>query len=178
MELGETICTPQSPQCSACPISRWCAAHAQGLANEIPAPRKKRAPVNIKIAAVILRDPQNRTLLVKDPGAHDGVLFSRMWQFPAIEVQRHARSELAKHLRATLGINGITLEALPEARHGVTFRNMTLLPFLAHVEQLPANGGIRSRELPLERIAQVPISSATRKIAAAASAAHSLRRAH
>ena len=43
MELGETICTPQSPQCAACPISRWCEAHAQGLANEIPAPRKKRA---------------------------------------------------------------------------------------------------------------------------------------
>ena len=36
MELGETICTPQSPRCAACPISRWCDAHAQGLADEIP----------------------------------------------------------------------------------------------------------------------------------------------
>jgi A/G-specific adenine glycosylase len=178
MELGETICTPQSPRCSACPISRWCGAHARALVNEIPAPRKKRAAVNIKIAAAIFRDPQNRTLLVKDPGAHDGVLFSRMWQFPAIEVRRHARSELAKHLRGTLGVNGIALEALPEARHGVTFRNVTLLPFLARVEQLPANAGTRSRVLPLERVARVPISSATRKIAAAASAAHTLQSSH
>jgi A/G-specific adenine glycosylase len=174
MELGETICTPQSPQCEACPISRWCEAHARGLVNEIPAPRKKRAAVNIKIAAAILRDPQDRTLLVKDPGAHDGVLFSRMWQFPAIEVKRNARSELAKHLRATLGVNGIPLEALPEARHGVTFRNVTLLPFLARVEQLPANARTRGRVLPLESVARVPISSATRKIAAAAAAAHIL----
>jgi A/G-specific adenine glycosylase len=178
MELGETICTPQSPQCSACPISRWCAAHAQSLVDEIPAPRRKRATVSMKIAAAILRDPQNRTLLVKDPGAHDGVLFSRMWQFPAIEVKRDARSELAKHLRATLGVNSIALEALPEARHGVTFRNVTLLPFLARVEQLPANGGTRSRELPLESVAQVPISSATRKIAAAASTTHILGARH
>jgi A/G-specific adenine glycosylase len=167
MELGETICTPQSPRCAACPISRWCAAHAHSLIDEIPAPRRKRAAVNIKIAAAILRDPQNRTLLVKDPGAHDGVLFSRMWQFPAIEVQRHARSELTKHLRATLGVNGITLEALPEARHGVTFRNVTLMPFLARVQQLPANDKTRSRVLPLDSVARVPISRATRKIAAA-----------
>jgi A/G-specific adenine glycosylase len=176
MELGETICKPQSPQCAACPVSRWCKAHAQGLVNEIPAPRKKRAAVNVKIAAAILRDPQDRTLLVKDPGAHDGVLFSRMWQFPAVEVTRNARSELARHLRATLGVNGIALEALPEARHGVTFRNVTLLPFLAHVEQLPANAVIRGRVLPLESVARVPISSATRKIAAAAAAAHTLHR--
>ncbi len=176
MELGETICTPQSPRCEACPISRWCEAYALGLVNEIPAPRKKRAAVNIKIAAAILRDPQDRTLLVKDPGAHDGVLFSRMWQFPAVEVKHNARSELAKHLRATLGVNGIALKALPEARHGVTFRNVTLLPFLAHVEQLPANAVIRGRVLPLESVARVPISSATRKIAAAAAAAHILHR--
>ena len=96
MELGETICTPQSPHCAACPISRWCESHAQGLANEIPAPRKKRAAVNIKIAAAILCDPQGRTLLVKEPGAHDHVLFSRMWQFPATEVKRNARSRTHK----------------------------------------------------------------------------------
>jgi A/G-specific adenine glycosylase len=170
MELGETICTPQSPQCAACPIARWCKAHAQGLANEIPAPRRKRAAVNIKIAAAILRDPQHRTLLVKDPGAHDGVLFSRMWQFPAVEVKRDAHSELAKHLRATLGLNGITLEPLPEARHGVTFRNVTLVPFLARVELLPVAfcPPGRARVLPLARLTQLPVSSATRKIAAAA----------
>jgi len=166
MELGETICTPQSPQCAACPISRWCKAHAQGLANEIPAPRKKRPTVNVKIAAAIFRDPQGRTLLVKDPGAHDHVLFSRMWQFPAVEVKRHPSAELAKHLHATLGTNGITLEALPEARHGVTFRNVTLLPFLARVDHLPANAGTKGRVLPLKSIARLPISSATRKIAA------------
>jgi len=166
MELGETVCTPQSPQCAACPISRSCRAHAQGLTNEIPAPRKRRATVNVKIAAAIFRDPQGRTLLVKDPGAHDHVLFSRMWQFPAVEVKRNPGVELAKHLHATLGTNGVTLEALPEARHGVTFRNVTLLPFLARVDHLPANAGTKGRVLPLKSIARLPISSATRKIAA------------
>jgi A/G-specific adenine glycosylase len=166
MELGEVVCTPQSPRCTECPVARHCRAYAQGLTGEIPAPRRKRAPVHIKIAAAILRDPRGRTLLVQDPGAHDTVLFSRMWQFPAIAVKRHAKAELAAHLNKTLAINQIALQALPAARHGVTFRNITLLPFLAMVSELPELP--RTRILPLKNLSKLPISSATRKIAAAA----------
>jgi A/G-specific adenine glycosylase len=168
MELGEVICTPQSPRCATCPVSRWCRARAKKLTAEIPAIRKKRAPVNVRIAAAILRDPAGRTLLVRDPGAHDHALFSRMWQFPAVEVARTAKAELAAHLRTILGIDAasIHLEALPEARHGVTFRNITLLPFLARVARLPKLP--RTRILPLDDLARLPVSSATRKIAAAA----------
>jgi A/G-specific adenine glycosylase len=165
MELGEVICTPQSPRCAECPVVRHCRAYAEGLTDEIPAPRRKRAAVHMKIAAAILRDPRGRTLLIQDPGAHDTVLFSRMWQFPAVEVTRHAKTELEAHLRATLAIKKISLEELPAARHGVTFRNITLLPFLANVPKLPNLP--RTRILPMKNLAKLPISSATRKIAAA-----------
>ena len=164
MELGETICTPQNPRCEICPISKWCRAYKLGLTHKIPSPRVKRAPVRMKIAAAILLDPRERTILVKDPGAHDHVLFSRMWQFPAVEVARDPQAELAKHLRATLGMKSVALEELPTARHGVTFRNITLLPFLARVERLPKLP--RTRILALENLSHLPISSATRKIAA------------
>ena len=164
MELGETICTPVNPRCEVCPISKWCRAYKLDLTDKIPSPRIKRAVVKIKIAAAILLDPRGRTLLVKDPGAHDHGLFSRMWQFPAVEVAHHPRAELEKHLRATLGINSIVLEELPTARHGVTFRNIALLPFLARVERLPKLA--RTRILSLENLSSVPISNATRKIAA------------
>jgi A/G-specific adenine glycosylase len=170
MELGEVICTPQNPRCAQCPVSRACRARARGLTDEIPAPRRKRAPVKIRIAAAILRDPRGRTILVRDPGSHDDVLFSRMWQFPAVEVAGDAESELAAHVRETLRLNGtaLKLEPLPAARHGVTFRNITLLPFLARVAELPKLP--RTRILTLSRIAQLPVSSATHKIAAAATA--------
>jgi A/G-specific adenine glycosylase len=164
MELGEVICTPQIPRCDICPVSKWCRAYKLGLTQKIPEPRVKRATEHIKIAAAILRDPRGRTILVKDPGAHDHVLFSRMWQFPAVQVARHPETELEAHVRATLGMDGIVLRELPAARHGVTFRNITLLPFLAHVEQLPKLK--RTRILRLENLSHVPISNATRKIAA------------
>ena len=165
MELGEVICTPQSPHCAECPVAHHCRAYAQDLTGEIPAPRRERAAVHMKIAAAILRDPRGRTLLVQDPGAHDTVLFSRMWQFPAVEVIRHSKEELAAHLHKTLSITKISLEALPAARHGVTFRNITLLPFLANVSELPKLP--RTRILPLKNLSKLPVSSATRKIAAA-----------
>ena len=172
MELGETVCTPQSPRCTECPISRWCRAKALGVTDQIPEPRRKPNSVRMQIAAAILRDPRGRTLLVRDPGAHDHVLFSRMWQFPAVLVSQHATRELAAHLRASLGIdctNGTSLEPLAPARHGVTFRNITLLPFLARVPDLPRKP--RTRILALDKLLQLPVSSATRKIAAAVASA-------
>ena len=173
MELGEVICTPQSPRCELCPVSHWCQARAKNVTAEIPAARKKQAPVKLRIAAAVLRDPRGRTLLIRDPDAHDNVLFSRMWQFPALEVNGDAKSDLVRHLCQTLNLSegSLDLKALPEARHGVTFRNITLQPFLAHVAALPKLP--RSRILPLENISSLPLSSATRKIAAAA-ASHNL----
>lgn len=169
MEFGETLCTPQSPACGGCPISRWCRARALGVTGKIPAPRRKRAPVRMEIAAAVLLDPRGRTLLVRDPGAHDHVLFSRMWQFPAVAVERDAQTELASHLRATANVectNGTRLQPLETARHGVTFRNITLLPFLARVNALPRLP--RARTVRLNKVGELQISSATRKIALAA----------
>lgn len=164
MELGETICLPRKPLCNICPLAKFCRARALNLTGSIPAARRKRAPVKVRIAAAILRDPQGRVLLVRDPGAHDNVLFSRMWQFPAVEVVEHPAKELAAHLADTLGVTPPSLEELRAARHGVTYRNVALLPFLARVPELPKRA--RTRILSLDRLASLPISSATRKIAA------------
>jgi hypothetical protein len=59
-----------------------------------------------------------------------------------------------------------TMMPLPSARHTVTVRNIRLLPFLVRMPRLPAIQGARMPRLAaLDRLA---VSSATRKIAAAA----------
>jgi A/G-specific adenine glycosylase len=168
MELGETICTPQTPCCGNCPVSRFCRADALHLTDEIPSPRPKRPVVRMRVAAAILRDPDGRTILMRDSARDAGALFSRLWQFPAVEVAREPRAELESHLRDILKLDAspLELEALPAARHGVTFRNITLLPFLARVTKLPRLP--RTRIVAFDRIARLPVSSATRKVAAAA----------
>jgi A/G-specific adenine glycosylase len=166
MELGATICTPHSPNCEMCPLRRWCRARALGIQDQLPAKRAKRAPIKMEIAAAVLLDEAGRTLLVKNPGQHDRVLFSRLWQFPAVEVVSDAAAELRRHLSNSHGIRVPSLQALPAAAHTVTFRKITLLPFLAHVDRLPKSPGTRT--LALNRLSQSAVSSATKKIAAAA----------
>ena len=169
MELGETICTPRSPQCARCPISGRCKARALGLENKLPAARRKRAPARMRIAAAVLLDPRGRTLLTKNPGAHDSALFSRLWQFPAVAVackNGDAAVELSAHLQSTLHLAPRPLLALPPASHTVTYRQLALLPFLARVKTLPDSPACRA--VALENLASLAVSSATRKIARAA----------
>ena len=166
MELGEVICTPQSPECKACPVSKFCCARALGLSDSIPAPRQQRTTVSVKIAAAVLLDRQGRTLLLQHPGAHDRVLFSGMWQFPAVEVKRDAAKELKAHLTQSLRISTDGFQQLPHAKHAVTFRNVTLIPFLVPLDHLPSGKG--SRPILLDNISSLPVSSATLKIAKSA----------
>lgn len=166
MELGATVCTPKSPRCGECPVAGWCRAQKLGIAGQLPAARTKPATVQMTLAAAVLMDPRGRTLLVRQTGG-DGALFSRMWQFPALETTADAASKLAHHLREKFGVAaGGQMTPLKTARHAVTFREIRLEPFLIRVARLPRIGGARTPVLG--RFGHLPISSGTRKIAGAA----------
>ena len=179
MELGATVCTPRAPRCQQCPVARWCRARALGIAEDLPAARRKRAPLQVSIAAAVLLDPRGRTLLLPPNGAaHDG-LFSRLWQFPAVEGVRAARRRLLQQLEvrknkgstqrpqsSTEDAEAVPFIALQPAHHTVTFRDVMLSPYLVRVENLPRIPGARTPRL--DRLEALPVSSATRKIAARA----------
>jgi A/G-specific adenine glycosylase len=68
MELGETVCTPHAPQCTLCPVEKWCRARAMGRTDKIPARKKQRAKVRVELAAAVLLDMEGRTALVHQAG--------------------------------------------------------------------------------------------------------------
>jgi A/G-specific adenine glycosylase len=181
MELGAMLCTPQSPQCLVCPVTKFCQARKLGLAGSIPARRKKRATENIVLAAAVLLDPRGRTLLLPPPtlskakAVHGqiSVLVSKLWHFPTIAVQADPAAELRTHLHKTLPASmtkqSLQLEPLPTARHAVTYRAITLRPFRVRVAQLPRVAG--AKIIPLTDLASPSahaISNLTRKAARAA----------
>jgi A/G-specific adenine glycosylase len=173
MELGATLCTPRAPRCAGCPVARWCHAHALGIALRLPAPRHKPKPVRLTLSAAILLDPRGRTLLLRQQSDHSS-LFSNLWQFPAVRAARPAPEKLSLYLQSAFGITG-ALEPLPPARHTVTFRRILLAPFLVRVAKLPTpdslGSGLSAESMRTPRLAEIerlPISNATRKIAAAA----------
>ena len=125
------------------------------------------------VAAAVLLDPRGRTLMVRQPNG-DGAIFSRMWQFPAVEANGGARKALRDHLSRIIssesapgaGALESALQPLAPARHTVTFRNIRLLPFLLRVPRLPSVQGAQKPRL--RSLGRLPVSSATRKIAQAA----------
>ena len=177
MELGAILCTPKSPQCLLCPVNEFCAARKLGLADTIPEKRKKRATVELQLAAAVLLDPQGRTLLLPPPKpkagpghkADVGAIVSRMWHFPTVEVRRSAALDLRDYLQESL-LGGrrlsATFERLPRVRHAVTYRSITLQPFRINLKKLPQLRGAKA--LPLSDLSSIPISNLTCKIARAA----------
>jgi A/G-specific adenine glycosylase len=175
MELGATVCTPRSPQCLLCPVTEFCEARKHGLAENIPATREKRANEAVMLAALVLVDPQGRTLLLPPPPAHakNGqasdvtVLLSKLWHFPTIQVRKNAEAELRSFAgKMDVSIKLGAFKPLKEVRHSVTYRQITVAPFRVELDALPTIS--QSKAIPLVELSSVPISNLTRKVAYAA----------
>jgi A/G-specific adenine glycosylase len=62
MDLGATICTPQSPKCMICPVAGHCEGRARGIAASLPARREKGAKPQKHGYVYWVRDSQGRIL--------------------------------------------------------------------------------------------------------------------
>jgi len=77
MELGALICTPRSPQCLVCPVRAHCEAFVAGIAERIPAPRKK-PPVPLLRRRTFCIQHRDRWLIEQRPATGR---WAGMWQF-------------------------------------------------------------------------------------------------
>ena len=180
MELGAVVCTPRAPQCFLCPIAKFCRARQLGLADRLPEKRKKRATEEVTLAAAVFLDPRGRTFLLPPSTLKTrratkneiAPLVSKMWHFPTVRVRKHAAGELQSFLAELIPAvanHGVRLEPLSEARHAVTYRKITLLPFRATLAALPAVSCAKVVALTdVSSLSSLAVSNLTRKIARAA----------
>jgi A/G-specific adenine glycosylase len=180
MELGATLCTPKSAQCLFCPVAQLCDGRKLGLVEFLPEKQKKRAGIEVTLAAAVFADASGRTILLPPPqkssdkNSADDIpsLVSRMWHFPTVSVSGDATHKLRSFLRKFVpgARNGnLPLAAAGQVRHSVTYRDITILPFCIGVKKLPRVSG--AKQVLLHDISSLPVSNLTRKVAAAALAA-------
>jgi A/G-specific adenine glycosylase len=181
MELGATLCSPKSPQCLLCPVARFCEGRKLGLAESLPEKRRKRANVEVSLAAAVFADENGWTVLLPPPEEESTIaladyiptLVSRLWHFPTVSVTGDPRAKLRASLRKLVrGARNGKLRLVPagKVRHSVTYRDITIVPFLIHVKKLPRFQG--ARRVPLRDVSSaLPVSNLTRKVARAALAA-------
>ncbi len=177
MELGATLCAPKSPQCLLCPVAQFCQGRKLGIAETLPEKRKKRATVEVTLAAAVFADEKGQTLLfpppknTKEKAAADHVptLVSKMSHFPTLSVTGEPAGNLIAFLREMLpGVQRRKWQLVPagKVRHAVTYRAITLFPFLINVKNLPHIPG--AKQVPLSDVSSLPVSNLTRKVARAA----------
>ncbi|HTT33903.1 MAG TPA: A/G-specific adenine glycosylase [Methylomirabilota bacterium] len=177
MELGATLCTPKSPQCLLCPVNEFCEGRKLGIAESLPESRKKRATVEVTLAAAVFADKNGWTLLLPPPkGTNESrladyvpVLVSNLWHFPTVSVNGNAAANLRAHLRKLhlhAANQKLRLTPAEEVRHSVTYRAITVRPFHIPVRNLPHIQG--AERVPLHDISAFPVSNLTRKVARAA----------
>jgi A/G-specific adenine glycosylase len=125
MELGQTVCLPRTPRCSACPLARGCSGFQSGIPEEFPLSRPRRATESHYLAVALLR---RGTRVAMMRGLIDALL-NDLWNFPAAfgsspeEALESLREKLAWLTCIPGGTSPVTLgEPLAEFRHGITYR--------------------------------------------------------
>lgn len=121
MDLGATVCTRRAPQCIACPLAGICRAHHDGVAEGLPAPKRRRARPQRATVALLVRDPEGRVLLEKRP---DSGIWGGLWGLPETE----NLDAVAGWCLARLGAPPGALRALPVVRHGFTHFDLDITP--------------------------------------------------
>ena len=141
MELGALVCTPRTPRCDACPITKHCAAFAHGTAASLPRkkPRRKQAELAEHCAWTVSR---GRILLEQQTGPR----WRGLWKLPALPAAPLPAAPLAAPL--------LTLE-YPFTHHRVTLSVFTQ----------PAPAPLREHLAwhPLATLDEVPLPSPHRR---------------
>ncbi len=95
MELGATICTPQSPKCLFCPVSSHCEALRLGQVESLPVKVPRRRTVELE-RAVLICEREGKYAIRQIPG---GEWWEGMWEFPRGQAQ--GKPELKFHQAVT-----------------------------------------------------------------------------
>jgi A/G-specific adenine glycosylase len=171
MELGALICTPSSPRCGECPVSRHCKALKAGRVHEFPAPRQRKKTVNVTAAALIL-EHRGKVLVHKRPL---GKIMGGLWEFPEWKLNVKAgdraaiQRALTGHIQSEFGIalrDMAKLSLLGAVKRNYTHHLETLHVFrLSILKPAECARGWKERWVGLKDCAGVPFSSAHAKIA-------------
>jgi A/G-specific adenine glycosylase len=126
MELGATVCGPQTPACLQCPLKTYCLACRKGRAGQIPPPAKRPRALPAAVVVALLRWGE-RLLFVQRPAKG---LWAGLWELPAEPVETGEPLATARRrLRARLPV-GVRLAARPA---GTVVRHLTHREITFHI---------------------------------------------
>ena len=138
MELGATLCTPKTPDCTACPLGHHC--HSRSRASISAHHVRQISFTDVFWPLGIVRSAGK--ILLRRRSA--GKLLARLWELPGQEIA--SRGEALRALRRELvdfSIDSRTRRSIGEIRHAITYRRIRAPIYLFEC---------KSRTLPARRV--------------------------
>jgi len=161
MELGATVCRPQSPKCTFCPINELCIANNKNQTNIIPLKSRREQRTSRMINFYILKYEKS-FLLVKRP--QKGLL-AGLWEFPASQIISEGNNPGKLIFPEWMNIREKPQKVWQPIKHTYTHFNATYHPYLFIINNrdfIPA-GYEEHKWISLAEIARLPIHRAMQK---------------
>jgi len=155
MDLGATVCLPQEPECTQCPVRGQCKALARGAVGDLPRKKAKRAPTEVRSVAIVLASRAAILLALRQPDT----LFGGLWEVPQEAWTAGSLRDALRELANRLGVAPAALSVRGEIVHILSHRKMRVTVFCGRLD------GRRSFALPgpdYSAIEKVPLSELRR----------------
>jgi A/G-specific adenine glycosylase len=168
MDLGATICLPESPHCDRCPLVELCETKKRGLSELESGSNRNRPATPIEVAiGVIVRE--GRIFIQK---RSDSGLMPNLWEFPGGKMNDGESPEEAvvREIGEELGIVVLPLEKITLIRHSYTRFRVALHAYLCEICCLPARrepvlrSAVECRWVLPAELALYPFPAANRKL--------------
>lgn len=184
MDIGSTICTPEEPDCSGCPLNTLCCSLKNDRQHELPIAAAKKQMTDVTEVAYVLRRGSKVVMKQYQPGER----WAGLWDFVRFPVSTENGDQLL-HLRgsSTEGQQSLfaneaspLAEQLADQQTGLAIRSPELLKQIRHsvtryrirllcLYSENVNGSLaRSSGLKwmsVEELENLPLSTTARRIA-------------
>jgi len=163
MELGAVVCTPKQPDCSQCPIGRFCGAMQAGEVYLYPLRvASRRIPKKKHVSGIVMKN--GRLLLTRRP-VHG--LLAGLWEFPGglADGNEALPSTCVESIAETTGLKVAVDRKLVTVHHTYTHFKLQMEVYLCRwlSGKVCLKGPAAFRWVSMETLSQFPLHKAVHK---------------
>jgi A/G-specific adenine glycosylase len=163
MELGALICTPSSPNCTICPLTRFCAAHRGGTFAQYPRRVASRPVPEVQIAVgVVFKN--GRVLITRRPSQG---LLGGLWEFPGGKLRENESPAAAcvREIKEEVNLDVIAEKPLALIRHAYSHFRIHMHVFRCRFTagRVHLRGPVDHRWVRMTEIGRFPFPKANHK---------------
>ena len=164
MELGATVCRPQSPTCLVCPVNAFCKAFQTARQDEFPKRLETQPTPEHHLAVGVIYNSADEVLLTQRQ--LDGLL-GGLWEFPGGEIADGETAEGAcvRNIAEVVNLSVQNIRYLTRVRHAFTHFKIVVDVFRCDYQagEVVLNGPRDAKWVAVAALRDYPLPRATHK---------------